>query len=217
MNKKIAVISGLHNLLLTFENENEIKECDTCGEEIDHNTLDSHKKCSECARMYVCCDSGVCIWCVVKHPYHFVTENIAVGSRHTPYEPFDIIIDMNSPDNGLVEGDIKLVKNRRIGRRTQYVFKFGIQDCPLPGYLDYARSVFDGICRVITKITNRRPNDKILFHCWAGVSRSATAAIYYLSKCQNIHIDDAFRLVKDKRKWIKPNEGFLKILGDLNK
>ena len=53
---------------------------------------------------------------------------------------------------------------------------------------------------------------KILFHCYAGVSRSATFAIAYLMKTNMIIVDKAYELVKMKRNMINPNKGFMEAL-----
>ena len=53
---------------------------------------------------------------------------------------------------------------------------------------------------------------KILFHCYAGVSRSATFAIAYLMKTNMITVDKAYELVKMKRNMINPNKGFMEAL-----
>lgn len=53
---------------------------------------------------------------------------------------------------------------------------------------------------------------KILVHCWAGKSRSPAIVIAYLMSRYNISYEDAFMLVKQKRKVVKLNSGFVKQL-----
>lgn len=55
-------------------------------------------------------------------------------------------------------------------------------------------------------------NEKILVHCIAGVSRSASVVIYYLMKKTGKKYDEVYSYVKSKRNMIKPNDGFVKIL-----
>ncbi|XP_056602050.1 dual specificity protein phosphatase 26-like [Triplophysa dalaica] len=55
---------------------------------------------------------------------------------------------------------------------------------------------------------------KILVHCWAGVSRSATIVSSYLMLKQNMTLKEAINTVKEKR-GILPNRGFLRQLLDL--
>lgn len=52
-------------------------------------------------------------------------------------------------------------------------------------------------------------NDKILIHCYFGVSRSATLVIAYLMKKYKRSFSDTFEEVKGKRRFVEPNAGFL--------
>jgi Leucine-rich repeat (LRR) protein len=49
---------------------------------------------------------------------------------------------------------------------------------------------------------------KVLVHCMAGVSRSASMVIAYLMTRENMSYNEAFDMVKQKRSCINPNEGF---------
>lgn len=49
---------------------------------------------------------------------------------------------------------------------------------------------------------------KVLVHCVAGVSRSATLCIAYLMKYKQMKLKEAHDFVKGKRKIIHPNSGF---------
>lgn len=50
---------------------------------------------------------------------------------------------------------------------------------------------------------------KVLVHCTAGVSRSPTIILAYLIYKHGYSLDEALLFVYNKRKWIRPNEGFL--------
>ncbi|OTF78503.1 dual specificity protein phosphatase 3-like protein [Euroglyphus maynei] len=56
---------------------------------------------------------------------------------------------------------------------------------------------------------------KVLVHCLAGISRSATITIAYLMERHSMTIEDAIKTVKQNRR-IYPNEGFLKQLVELD-
>ena len=49
---------------------------------------------------------------------------------------------------------------------------------------------------------------RVLVHCFAGVSRSAAVVIAYLMQEHGLSVHSAYSLVRSKRPYIKPNEGF---------
>ena len=51
-------------------------------------------------------------------------------------------------------------------------------------------------------------NGRILVHCRAGVSRSASAIISYLISERGLTYAEAFKVTKAQRPIIKPNSGF---------
>ena len=88
------------------------------------------------------------------------------------------------------------------GTRFKYL-KISIPDSPTIIITDYFPSGFKFI---EDAITNR---GKVLVHCFAGKSRSASIIIGYLMKTQKIKCDDAIKLVAKSRPCIEPNIGFL--------
>lgn len=55
----------------------------------------------------------------------------------------------------------------------------------------------------------KQSGGKVLVHCHAGISRSATICLAYLIACNNVSLSDAFRYVKHRRSVISPNFSFM--------
>ena len=55
-------------------------------------------------------------------------------------------------------------------------------------------------------------NEKILIHCHAGISRSATIVLLYLLCIRNMPLHVSYSYLKQKRYVIHPNDGFMKQL-----
>lgn len=55
-------------------------------------------------------------------------------------------------------------------------------------------------------------NEKILVHCRAGISRSATIIISYIMKTKKMNLDEAYKFVKSKRPIVDPNLDFYESL-----
>uniref|UniRef100_A0A6B2LJQ5 protein-tyrosine-phosphatase n=1 Tax=Arcella intermedia TaxID=1963864 RepID=A0A6B2LJQ5_9EUKA len=51
--------------------------------------------------------------------------------------------------------------------------------------------------------------ERVLVHCDAGISRSATMVIAFLIKIQNMTLPNALKFLKTKRPEVEPNHGFL--------
>eukprot|EP01080_Neovahlkampfia_damariscottae_P012222 gene12222-5808_t len=86
------------------------------------------------------------------------------------------------------------------------VKNISILDTPKTNISKYFDESFDFIDDALKK------KEKILVHCHAGRSRSATIVIAYLMKHQQISLKEAVEYVKLKRKIIRPNDGFMKQL-----
>lgn len=55
---------------------------------------------------------------------------------------------------------------------------------------------------------NLMNGEKVLVHCAAGVSRSATIVIAYIMATHKIDFENAYNLVRQRRRCIYPNDGF---------
>ncbi len=70
---------------------------------------------------------------------------------------------------------------------------------------------FDHCFELIDKEINEN-NGKVLVHCYAGISRSATIVCGYVMKKYKLIANEAIIRVKTKRSKTNPNKGFVKQL-----
>lgn len=55
----------------------------------------------------------------------------------------------------------------------------------------------------------KQSGGRVLVHCQAGISRSATICLAYLIHTQRVKLDEAFDFVKQRRHVISPNLAFM--------
>ncbi|RXG68820.1 Protein phosphatase Slingshot [Armadillidium vulgare] len=65
---------------------------------------------------------------------------------------------------------------------------------------------WDDTYKYINQVKDK--GSKVLVHCKMGISRSASVVIAYAMKAHNLSLEDAIKLVKNKRTCIKPNQAF---------
>uniref|UniRef100_A0A3Q4HM18 protein-tyrosine-phosphatase n=1 Tax=Neolamprologus brichardi TaxID=32507 RepID=A0A3Q4HM18_NEOBR len=61
----------------------------------------------------------------------------------------------------------------------------------------------------IAFIVQSSSGGRVLVHCQAGISRSATICLAYLMHTQRVRLDEAFDFVKQRRHVISPNLAFM--------
>jgi hypothetical protein len=155
----------------------------------------------ECTRI-TCCPSGICAECEKRHYFDWVTEagDVAIGSYQAPYETFDMIVNLDYPYNEIQRGAIVYsIENQK------HVIRCGFVD-------DKKELTHERIDRILDMITSV-PFQKVLFHCYAGVSRSSTLAIAFLARRDRMTTSEVFERVKMHRPRIDPNEHFRMLLG----
>lgn len=77
-----------------------------------------------------------------------------------------------------------------------------IDDSPDANILKYLDTLVDFIH------LHRSNEKRVLVHCMAGISRSATVVIAYLMKYKRMTLDNAYEFLQMRRSWIQPNAGF---------
>lgn len=179
-----------------------------------------HLLCVECTLNTTCDITSTCVKCLRNVPFHMITPTVAIGSCLSPYDTFDTIINLHLGYNAtrvdeitetpFTEGSVVGVGagydnwKKWVGNPSKKIIFCGIDD------KDNALSI-EKLDRIVA-LMGENPG-RILFHCAMGISRSTTAAIYYLSKTLGITTREAYQLARAKRKMVCPNNGFMKLLG----
>jgi len=140
-----------------------------------------------------------------ENNYNWITSSIAIGNINSSYEPFDVIFNLAFDNNNVEHHHMK---NEVINGKI--IIRIGIYDSP-----DEYETMSIIFNKYIQDWFTMYKHKKILFHCHAGVSRSTTLAIAFLSRFKlfsNLSLNELIRIVKLKRNVINPNPGFIKAL-----
>ena len=140
-----------------------------------------------------------------KH-FHMITDNIAIGNYMTPYADFDVIFNFNYPYNGVTLGAIDTEIDYKHGTIQQTLYKIGLLDTTI--YSDTLMEIFIKLIPYLIESKGKR----ILFHCYAGISRSTTAAILYFMLTTPMSLEQIYTLIISKRTHINPNPTFRRII-----
>jgi protein-tyrosine phosphatase len=87
-----------------------------------------------------------------------------------------------------------------------------LQDNALEDISSYFTECFEFIDNALASNNNNR----ILVHCFAGISRSATIVVAYLMHSMGLSYVESCECVRKARHWINPNSGFRKQLVHLS-
>ena len=135
--------------------------------------------------------------------YNMITNHVAIGDHLSSYEPFDVIVNLCFPENKV---EHRQIVTTRYGSKT--IITVGINDHPDENMLSLLVSIIPRLMNMYHENNNIR----ILFHCYAGVSRSSSVAIAYLMFVHNLSLRQALEFAHSKRNIIRPNPGFLNAL-----
>jgi len=167
-----------------------------------------HDKCTDCDHV-TCNITGICGKCEKNHHYDMVAEHLAIGSIDSPYDQFDLVINLSYPENGVKRDEITHGLENK-SSSTPYVIRCGFTD----NKDGLTTEKLEKLLQIISEVEKEKEKTlNILFHCYAGVSRSSTVAISYLSKRDGKTVDETYNLVKQKRPRIDPNPHFRKLIG----
>ena len=132
--------------------------------------------------------------------YTFILNKVILGSQDVAH---DLDILTNNKVNHILDvatGVINLFEGW-FTYKTKEAF-----DTPTFRILD----IFDECCDYIHSAV--LSGGCVLVHCNAGVSRAASIVMAYLMRHYGMSFVEAFRFVKSKRAFVRPNEGFVQQL-----
>ena len=138
-----------------------------------------------------------------KSQYTMITTHVAVGSLYSRYDEFDVVVNMAYRYDG--DGFIKHQTTIH-SEKGKMLIKIGIHDRPTEP-LD---TILPEIIPIL--LTALEEKKKILIHCQAGISRSASVAIALLAKWKGVSLSESLRYVQGKRPIVCPNSGFYEML-----
>lgn len=130
----------------------------------------------------------------------WITDKIAVGDYQSNYGPFDVVVNLNYSANGVNRHEIN-----RTTENGKKIYRIGLLDSPDEPMLEILK-------QLIPELLMINPDPTILFHCYAGISRSSTCAAAYYAKKNNVSADKALEALVERRSFIRPNPGFLDAL-----
>lgn len=91
--------------------------------------------------------------------------------------------------------------------------KLTLNDDPRPSVENLLKMLEPTYSFIVNAISSN-PNARILVHCAAGISRSASIVIYYLMKKNLMSFETATEYLKKHRQWINPNAWYCSQLKD---
>ena len=137
--------------------------------------------------------------------FHMITDTVAIGDWTSSYEPFDVIFNFNYPPNG---AEYLQIHHSHIvhQNKEKNIYTIGLLDT-----LDYTHELVHVFMNLLPFLGGER-GKRILFHCYAGISRSTTAAIIYFMITTKLSLTSIYDMIVAKRSFILPNPTFCKIL-----
>lgn len=123
-----------------------------------------------------------------------ISDKIFLGSQQAQKKKK--ILKMLDITNILVVG-----KELKIFHPNDFIYKrIEIDDDDSENIFKHFESTFNFI---------NESEGNVYIHCMAGVSRSPTITIAYFMKKENMSFNEAYKFVKSKRIFIRPNQGFI--------
>ena len=144
---------------------------------------------------------------IVRNAYTMITDNVAIGNYASPYEAFDIVINICFLGNSTKYKHHDMATNTHNGRQITHVAMYDSPDEKV-----YMKMTLHSIIPVLIHHIKRNPLIKVLFHCFAGVSRSGSFGVAFVAHLEGYTYEEALQKVKEKRPQVDPNPGFVEAI-----
>jgi hypothetical protein len=140
-------------------------------------------------------------------PFHMITENMAIGDYTSSYETFDIIINANfmGDSQKCKHHDMSTTTNN--GKQVTYISMYDNMEEKA-----YMKMILHSMIPVLIHHVKRNLLIKILFHCYAGVSRSGSFGVAFMAHLYGLTYEDALQKIREKRVQVDPNPGFVEAI-----
>ncbi|AAQ21684.1 ptp-2 [Cryptophlebia leucotreta granulovirus] len=137
---------------------------------------------------------------------NFIGDGVFVGGFYGDLEAMLQFVTENNIECvvSLVDSDVSLIKKKLNIKDHIHIFCKDNPSC------NVIADKLDMIYNYLYKKINLECKN-VLIHCHAGVSRSATVAIYYFMCSKNLSYEEAYNYVNSKRP-ICPNDHFVNLL-----
>jgi predicted protein tyrosine phosphatase len=135
-------------------------------------------------------------------PCEILRNKLWIGDEFAAREPFlekypmDVIVSLGSSSKSYSDYECSHITYHRIV----------IHDIEMEPIAHHFEEACDFIHKHVTS------GGRVLVHCQAGISRSATICIAYLMKYMDLSLRNAYALVRSARPVIEPNPGFMRQL-----
>ena len=137
--------------------------------------------------------------------YDWITERVAIGDQTSSYVGFDMVVNLNFPNNCVVYHSMSSVRD---GNTT--IYALGLKDEEYEA--ESIKYFMDKLLPILAVAFMENPESRILFHCRAGISRSVSMAIAFMLETTHDSLHEALEQVQQARPVASPNVGFMNTL-----
>lgn len=134
--------------------------------------------------------------------YDWITDRVAIGDCTSSYQAFDVVVNLNFPNNC---AEYQTIGSVREGKLT--IYGIGLKD---EEYEAESLSRFlDHLLPALSVTFMEKPETRFLFHCRAGISRSVSMAIAFMMETTHDSLYDVVDQIQRIRPIALPNVGFM--------